>query len=535
MKHYLKLCVVTFTSLLIVFANTTTVARDKSESPNIVIILADDMGLGDVRAYTSRPSTPKDSPVETPSIDSIAKQGMLFMNAHSSSAVCSPTRYALLTGRYAWRTRLKGSVVLSHERALIEPERVTIAELLRERGYTTAIFGKWHLGLNWQTFDGEPAESDGLNVDYSKPFSGGPVDHGFDMYFGDDTINWPPYTYIENNRTVGIPVEPVYDNHSWPRVGEPFHGLRTPGYEQEDVLPEITRRTVQYIKEHSQSKKPFFVYMPLTAPHEPIVPPDRIAADRKLEMSSFKRDPKVTQYDNLVRVIDWSVGQVLNALESQGISDNTLVVFSADNGFAKRYATHHDISPGFVNGALLRGQKGDIHEGGHRVPLVVRWPGNVPQGATSDALVELNDIYATVADILQVSLEDDMAEDSISMLPLLLRQNSAKGSSMKRHTGINHSAMGGFAIRDIDVKGTEWKLVFGEGAAKGFSGGMKINPFTKIREHFDFSTHLQLYDMTNDPGENYNLLSDGATPEEYQRVLKLQSKLQKIIAIGRSR
>ena len=459
-------------------------SRTSNRLPNIVYILADDLGLGDVRSYTAN------SPVRTPGIDRIASAGMLFTNGHSPSAVCSPTRYGILTGEYAWRT--KGGLVRRYEPALIASGTRTVASLLNENGYRTAAFGKWHLGLNWQTTDGQPVESNGENVDLSLPFSGGPVDHGFDTYFGDDVINLPPLTWIEDKRALNISYDPV------------------------GVMPTITARAVDFIDAQAQTAEPFFLYMAFTAPHLPILPPDFITEGE-------------TDYERFIATVDWSVGQMLDALERQHIDHHTMVVFASDNGVAKRITTSPDISPGFVDGTPLRGGKGDIFEGGHRIPLLVRWDPHVAPGSVSNQYVELNDFYATVADILGVALSDGEATDSRSMLSAL------KGNTVRqiRRVGINHSQWGVFAIRQFDTEDVEWKLVLGDG-----SGGMTTQPhgdpfelFSDIGNRFH---RLQLYNLTADVGETMNLVDKGGTEEMRTRALELQSLLREYTIYGRS-
>ena len=496
--------------------------------PNIVLILADDLGLGDVRSYTNTAVAPVDSPVPTPAIDRLAVEGMRFTNAHSPSAVCSPTRYGLLTGRYAWRTRLKTGTVVMHAPSLIDPAEQTLPELVRDEGYATAMFGKWHLGLDWATTDGKAPSRTGANVDYAQPFGGGPVHHGFDTYFGDDTINFPPFTYMQDDRVIGMPTEPVLKD-------EVLYGFRAEGYEFGDVLPETVGRSVDYIREQSTRDRPFFVYLSLTAPHAPIVPPALVPADAERGLSEFSRDDGQTRYSNFIRLVDWSVEQVLNVLDAADIGGDTLVIFASDNGVSKSFASHDRISPGFVGGVLLRGQKADAFEGGHRVPLLLRWPGRIGEARVSSDLVELNDIYRTVADILGVEEPSAGGHDSISMARLLLGNEAPSDPRAPRTLGVNHSHRGGFAIREIDAQGREWKLIFGGQAAGGFSGGAPFDPFTTIGETFDFDSHLQLYDLTADPGESNDLLKDGVSEAERVLVLDLQSKLQAIIESGQSR
>ena len=503
-------------------------AEAEGALPNIVLILADDLGLGDVRSYTNTAVAPVDSPVPTPAIDRLAVEGMRFTNAHSPSAVCSPTRYGLLTGRYAWRTRLTAGTVVMHAPSLIDPAEQTLPELLRDEGYATAMFGKWHLGLDWATKDGKVPARTGANVDYAQPFGGGPVHHGFDTYFGDDTINFPPFTYMQDDRVIGMPTEPVLKD-------EVLYGFRAEGYEFGDVLPETVGRSVDYIREQSTRDRPFFVYLSLTAPHAPIVPPALVPADAERGLSEFSRDDGQTLYSNFIRLVDWSVEQVLNALDAADIDGDTLVIFTSDNGASKSFASHDRISPGFVDGVLLRGQKADAFEGGHRVPLLLRWPGRIGEARVSSDLVELNDIYRTVADILGVEEPSAGGHDSISMARLLLGDAAPSDPRAPRTFGVNHSHRGGFAIREIDAQGHEWKVIFGGQAAGGFSGGAPFDPFATIGETFDFDSHLQLYDLTADPGESNDLLKDGVSEAERVLVLDLQSKLQAIIESGQSR
>ncbi len=450
------------------------------------------------------------SPVDTPNIDQIASRGIRFTNAHSPSAVCSPTRYGILTGRYSWRTRLKSGVVQSYESALIDDSRTTVAELLQENGYATAAFGKWHLGMNWVTTDGAAPHPFGTNVDHSQPFTGGPVDHGFDTYFGDGTINFPPYAYVENNQVQGTLSETFGGGPGGNRFGP-----KSPDYEQIDSLPAVTNRTVQYINDKAQEEEPFFVYMPLSAPHSPIVPPAFIPNTG-------------TDYDRFILTVDWAVGQVLDALETNGIDDETIIFFASDNGVAKLFSTSDNISPGFVDGTPLRGQKTDIFEAGHRIPFVVRWDGHVQPGSTSDEYVELNDLYATLAQVIKQPLSPTLAPDSNSILPLL--EGEAFDSPL-REAGVNHSNKGTFAIRQIDDQGNEWKLTFNAG-----SGGLSTPEGTNIDPNAvitDFSI-LQLYNLATDVGEQTNLLADGVSAAEQQRVLDLQALLQRYMVDGQS-
>ena len=487
--------------VLIVLASGTSLVKGEEGSPNIIYILADDMGRGDVRCYTNKETAPVNSPVVTPNIDSIASAGMRFTNAHSPSAVCSPTRYGILTGRYAWRTRLKRGVVKAYERALIENGRSTVGNLLQDHGYDTAAIGKWHLGMNWQDANGRHTQN-GKQVDFTKPILEGPTDRGFDIYYGDDIINWGPFRWIQNDRVLDVKQHP---------------------HIPVEVMPTIAQKSVAYINAQAKSGKPFFLYLPLTAPHAPIVPMKSTA-----ELEKIYDYGSLTKYEQFIATVDWTVGEVLNALKSQGIREKTMIVFAADNGVSKNFASSDDISPGFLDGKPLRGQKADIWEGGHRIPLIVEWKGHVQAGSTSDEYVELNDFYATVADLLDAEIADDAAEDSYSILPIF---EGEVRSSLLREAGVNHSLNGKFAVRQIDDQGNEWKLIFGSGSG-GFSApkGANIDP----RADLSGLSQLRLYNLTTDPSEKNSLLSGGGNTDAQAKARELHAVLQRYIKSGRS-
>ena len=302
-----------------------------AEKPNIIFILADDMGIDSVSANNEAMG-----PLKTPNIDRLISQGMNFTDAHSGSAVCTPTRYGLLTGRYCWRTRLKKAVLWDWGNPLIDPERLNVAELLKEQGYNTGMVGKWHLGMTWFDKDGNSANAHlkitdarykkesaervaavGRNIDFTRAVRGGPIDHGFDYYFGVDVPNFPPYLWIENDKTVGIPSVPKPKN----MYGTP--GPMLPGWKLEDILVGLGNKAVEWITEQSKQNKPFFLYLPLTSPHTPIAP-----------SKSFQGKSGITLYGDFVLETDWVVGQVMKALKESGQAENTLVIFSADNGTA---------------------------------------------------------------------------------------------------------------------------------------------------------------------------------------------------------
>jgi arylsulfatase A-like enzyme len=284
------------------------------QRPNIVFILADDLGYGDLGCYN------KESKIPTPNLDRLAGEGARFTDAHAPTSVCSPTRYAILTGRYSWRTRLQRGVLGPWDSPLIAPERLTVAKLLQQHGYATACIGKWHLGLNWQTKDGAPpsTRNDPLsNVDFTRPATDGPTTRGFDHYFGTIVPNYPPYCFVEDDHTVGIPSAREGTREEQFNIPGPM----LPGWKLVDILPALTRHAVQWIEDTAKTKKPFFLYLPLTSPHFPVVP-----------APEFKGKSRAGDYGDFVFQTDWTVGRVLDALQRAGVAEDTLVIFTSDNG-----------------------------------------------------------------------------------------------------------------------------------------------------------------------------------------------------------
>lgn len=406
--------------------------------PNIVYILADDMGYGDMGCNNP------DSRIPTPSLDCLAQQGMRFTDMHSSSSVCTPSRYSILTGRCCWRTALRRGVLWPWDPALIEPERLTVAGMLRELGYRTACIGKWHLGWHWATHDGAPANQGApigrldieqrrcleRNIDYRRPLRGGPVDCGFDTYFGVDVPNFPPYTWFEDDHLADLPTEDKPDG----MFGLP--GRMAPGWRLEAMIPELTRRAVEYIHEQP-ADTPFFLYFALTSPHTPIVPNE-----------AFVGKSGAGPYGDFVCEVDWVVGEILDVLERRGIADNTLLIFTSDNGpecipAAAGGSYEHIRRYGHYSMGDLRGVKRDAWEGGHRVPFLARWPAAIPAGAVCQQLAGLGDLMATCAELTGYRLDAGEAEDSVSILPLL---RGTLEHSVREHA-VHHSCSGTFAIR----------------------------------------------------------------------------------------
>ena len=490
MKTRLLLCLVAF----------IVVAAQAAKKPNIIYILADDMGPGDVKAINP------DCKIATPNLDALAHGGMIFTDAHSSSSVCTPTRYGVLTGRYNWRTRLQKSVCWGFSRRLIEQGRTTVADYLKTQGYATAAIGKWHLGMDWPLKNGGFADDGdtwnskykgGWDVDYTKPIVNGPTSVGFDHFFGiSASLDMPPFVYIDGDRALVTEL-----------VEKKFmrSGPADVNFEDIDVLPLITEETVQFIDDHAKASKkgePFFIYFPLNAPHTPIVP-----------TPEWQGRSGINPYSDFVMQVDWTVGQVMKALKKGGIEKDTLVIFTADNGCSPQGKFSQLASSGHFPGMHYRGHKADIFEGGHRVPFIAHWPREVKAGTTSDQTICLTDLYATCAEILGDSVAPNAAEDSVSILPALLR----KDKGPLREATVHHSINGAFSIR----KGP-WKLELCPG-----SGGWSAPRPGRVE--MSAMEPIQLYHLENDPGETTNV--QALHP---QIVKELTALLESYVAKGRS-
>jgi arylsulfatase A-like enzyme len=472
---------------LIFVAGTLAYAGDKTRGrPNIVLILADDLGYGDPGCYN------KASLIPTPNIDRLATQGMRFTDAHSPSSVCTPTRYGILTGRYCWRTRLKQSVLFGYDPLLIEPGRMTIASLLRLYEYVCACIGKWHLGLG-----------NADRTDYSKALTPGPNSVGFDYFYGIPApLDIPPYVYIENERVVQAPTRFIQGSAPQRYGGNGFWrpGAIAPGFKHQETNGKLTDKAVEFIKQQSAAK-PFFLYYAPTAVHMPWT-----AAKR------FQGKSQVGPYGDLVMELDDSVGQVMKALQDARLENNTLLIFASDNG---AYWTPEDIKDwGHRANGQLHGQKGDIWEGGHRIPLIVRWPGKVTERTTTGETVCLTDLMATIAAIVGAKLPANAAEDSFDILPVLLGK---KLTQPVREATVLHSYDGTFAIRQ-----GPWRLANALGS-RGFSAPTQI-PLRTGRPRGE------LYNLEVDPEEK-----DNRWLQEPQIVTRLTALLEKIKDDGRSR
>ena len=502
MKHSLK----SITLLMMVaFGNLS--AAEVTSKPNIIYVLCDDLGYGDVKCLNPQ------GKIATPHMDALAAKGMIFTDVHSSSSVCSPTRYGIMTGRYNWRTKLQSGVLGGLSPRLIEQGRLTTAQLLKNQGYNTACIGKWHLGMDWVKKEGKDvaelnieSASQVHNVDYSKPIKNGPNSVGFDYYYGiSASLDMVPYTFIENDRVAKLPsVEKEFPMFLGREKGKCRKGPAAPDFEVEDVLPTLTTKAIDFVKARSvdaKAGKPFFLYLPLASPHTPIAP-----------TKDWQGKSGLNYYADFVMQTDHSLGLILAELDRQGIADNTLVVLTSDNGCSPQADFPELLSKGHNPSHLFRGHKADIFEGGHHIPFIVRWPAMVKPGTKSDQLLCLTDLMATCADILKVALPANAGEDSVSFLSALIGQD--KGSL--REALVHHSVNGTFAIRQGNMK-----LLM----CKDSGGWSDPRPGT-VKPGMP---ELQLFDLSNDIGERINLHD-----KQSETVKNLTNLLEKYIADGRS-
>lgn len=466
--------------------------------PNIVYILADDLGYGDVGAMNP------DGKIKTPNIDRLANEGMRFTDAHSGSAVCTPTRYGILTGRYSWRTWMQAGVTWGYSFPLIASNRLTVASMLETRGYNTGCVGKWHLGLKWGVRDASKRPKDSPregseNIDFSQRIESGPLQLGFDYFYGiPASLDMEPYLYVENDRVTRQPSSVIAAS-----TGKKFwrKGPISSDFRHIEVLDWLTDKAVRFVERQSAST-PFFLYFPLPAPHKPILP-----------TPPYQGASGLNEWGDFVMQVDATVGAVMAALEAKGVAENTLFIFTSDNGATPGADFDTLKAKGHNPSAIYRGYKADIYEGGHRVPFVARWPGAVTPGSESDAIICHTDLMATAAHITGFELPDHAGEDSVSFLPVL--KDSARTST--REAVVHHSVNGSFAIRQ-----NHWKLILCPG-----SGGWS-DPRPKKARKLDLPP-MQLYDLSRDIGEQNNLWKS-----EPDVVNRLKALLERYVAQGRS-
>jgi arylsulfatase A-like enzyme len=471
----------------------------------IVVILADDLGYGDMHC-----NAPRTCRIKTPNMDRLAAGGLRFTDGHSSSGCCSPSRYTLLTGRYHWRTSLQSGIVGVWGKPLISETRLTIAELARRQGYRTACFGKWHLGHDWPIepellplFNGFGGQAGGggqvteqisaahrqaWQAVFSQRIPGGPITRGFDEYFGTDVPNWPPYCFIEGDRTVGIP-DRLLPAENFVKNQASLQGPALENWSLQAVLPALAERAERFIQQQSAAQQPFLMYLPLTSPHTPLAVNEQWRGRSGLN----------SDYADLVMETDAVVGRVLDSLEHAGLTEDTLVIFTSDNGCASYIGVPPLEAQGHFPSGPFRDYKASVYEGGHRVPFVIRWPQAITPGTVCSQLVHQADVMATLADILQVPLPPDAGEDSFSLLPLL-----QGGSTPVRTQSVNTACNGLPSYRE-----GPWKLILQADAAAG--------------------TAVQLYNLDQDPREASNMA--GREPE---RAAAMRQAFEQLIVAGRS-
>lgn len=474
---------------------TVVVSMDTvADQPNIIVIYTDDQGIGDVSCLNP------DAKFKTPNLDRLATEGIRFTNGHSSDTVCTPSRYGLLTGRYCWRTRRKAGVLGAESKCLITPDRVTLASFLKSNGYATAMIGKWHLGMDF------PGEKD--SRDWSQPVRDMPLDKGFDYFFGvPASLNYGVLAWFEgryaavpptqftakkpNRRHVDYRIQPPYQ--TTPQATREQLGKSgmevAPDFIDNQCLTRFTDKALAWMNgkaADSKNGQPFFVYLALTSPHYPVCP-----------LPKYWGQGECGGYGEFVIETDDHVGRVLEFLKSSGLDENTLVVFTSDNGPEKSWQRRVTEFDHRSNGRY-RGGKRDIYEGGHRVPLLVRWPAGIEQpGRENDALIGQTDLLATVAELIGAEIPAGVGEDSQSFADILLDP----AAKHQRVPLINHAANGRFAITEGD-----WKLIM---------------PHENLPR--------ELYDLRNDPGESENVLA-----EHPKLASSLESKISRIVCNGRS-
>ncbi len=500
---------------VLVLASTLEAQGVAPAPPNIVLINADDVGYGDVGCYGA-------TKVRTPHIDRLAAEGRRFTDAHSASAVCTPSRYALLTGEYPFRQGLSAPVFLRTP-CVIPAGKTTLADVMRRAGHATALLGKWHLGFG----ERQP-------VDWNQPLTPGPLEFGFDHYFGVPVVNsHAPFVWVEDHAVVGFdPADPFV--YGQPAATKPFREKFQPRaiggaraaherYDDEQVGTELARRAVEWIRGHRE--EPFFLYLATTNIHHPFTPAPR-----------FRGTSDCGMYGDFVHELDWIVGEVLQALEDAELAEETLVIFTSDNGGMLNMGGQEAWKAGHrLNGDLL-GFKFDAWEGGHRVPFVVRWPGHVPAGTTSDPLISNVDLLATFAALTGQRLADDEGVDSFDVLPalvgspeqpirdhLVLEPHSSKHRALREgsHVFVDARGAGGFAAKEIGshgLGGPAAHLLTGQENSDIVDG--KLRPDAPVG---------QLYDLAADPAETRNLYR-----EEPERVAAMRARLAELVGSERT-
>ncbi|QDU28837.1 Arylsulfatase [Anatilimnocola aggregata] len=487
-----------------------------ADKPNILLILADDLGFGDVRCYNDQ------SKVATPHIDGLARDGMQFTDAHSPCTVCTPTRYSLMTGQMAFRVPNGGTVFTGvGGPSLIAPGRLTLPKLLRDNGYATACVGKWHVGMTFFDKADHPVRGNGVEavrqVDFSRRIEGGPVDHGFQSFFGTaccPTTDWL-YAFIENDR---VPVPPTegLDKSKLPKhayANDCRAGLIAPDFPMEEVDLVFLKKSRKFLEQHIRQSpgKPFFLFHSAQAVHLP-----------SFAAPQFQGKTKAGPHGDFLHQLDWVIGELMTTLEKLGVADNTLIIFTSDNGPETTSVIHMRADHQHDGARPWRGVKRDGWEGGHRVPFLVRWPGKVKPGTTSSQLTSLTDVMATVAAIVDVKLPENAAEDSFSLLPALLGQIDAPIRPYLLQQAFSGQ-------RTLSIRRGDWKYLDHTGSGGNrYENNPGLKPFI-IPDAVPEATG-QLYNLATDPGETKNQFA--AQPEI---VAELKALLEQSKSSGRSR
>jgi len=470
--------------------------------PNIIFILADDMGYGDVGVFNP------ECKIDTKHLNQLAEDGIRFTDAHAPSSVCTPTRYGIITGRYPWRTKLKSGVLTGKSKAMIPKSRSTVASILKQYDYETAFIGKWHLGWDWALKDSLEFGGDGWNatdfenIDFTKNVTNTPNDLGFDYAYGHSgSLDMAPYVYLENGRITSQPNHVTRDTskYGWWREGP-----TGADFIHNDVTPNFFRRSIEYITDKAQGNNPFFLYLALPSPHTPILPTEEYIGQSNLN-----------PYADFIVLIDDYIGKLNQAVIDAGIEENTLIIFTTDNGCSPEADFPLLANKGHHPSFHFRGHKADIFEGGHRVPFIAKWPGKIKAQRIYDQTICLTDFMATCAEIVNHPLQDDEAEDSYSLLPIF---TGAVQHEAVREATVHHSINGSFAIRQ-----GQWKLIFCAG-----SGGWS-QPRPNNLDAIADLPQIQLYDLIKDPSETNNL------HQEYPAVVRaLTDVMNSYIQNGRS-
>ncbi len=486
--------------LLLAFALLVSAGPAPAEEvrhPNILILYGDDLGYGDLGCYHP------DSKIPTPNLDRLAAEGLRFTDGHSSSGICTPSRYALLTGRHHWRDF--HGIVNAFGGSVFKAERLTLPEMLKEKGYATAVIGKWHLGWNWDAIRKPGAKRNSNShdaFDWSKRIPDGPLAHGFDHYFGDTVINFPPYAWIEDDKVVEAP-DTMMDTSKWKKIKEGNWECRpgpmVTGWDPYQNIPVTTAKGVTYIRAQADDTRPFFLFFAFPSPHAPIIPNDR-----------FDGKSEAGPYGDFVVETDDACGQLLKALEESGQAENTVVIFSADNG-PERYAYTRDDTFGHWSSHPFRGLKRDIYEGGHRVPFIVRWPGLTKAGTTTDALVSQIDIMATFAAHLGYELPASAAEDSHDILPVIKGDGPGPRTAHVHNTNPNQ-----WAIRHGD-----WVLIDHK---TGYVSGRNQGWETRRGYPNDGGGEAELYNLKDDPGQKVDVAA--RNPEKVEDLRALLARIR---------